>query len=147
MINYMGADKDKIDRYWRHPPREIMQKVGTELFRAALPRICENIDNDIWIRSAERKMLNLEKMGYACIVITDVQFPNEVDFIKKMNGIIWNVERKPNADNLGEAHCHRSEKLDLGDNCDFAFSNDGTIDGLYDCEMKKSLPDVSPCEL
>ena len=49
-------EKEMIDEYWEHSPREILQKVGTELFRVKLSEVCEHIDDDIWIRSVEKKM-------------------------------------------------------------------------------------------
>lgn len=86
--------KEVIDEYWNHSPREILQKVGTELFRDQLPRVCGNIGDDIWIRSVERQINNLRKQGHQRFVITDVRFENELNFIKKQkNGYVWKVIR------------------------------------------------------
>src|SRR6185503_18980748 len=79
--------KEVIDEYWGHSPREILQKVGTELFRERLPELCKNISDDIWIRSVDRQIMNLRKKGLTKFVITDVRFPNELEFIKQKNGL------------------------------------------------------------
>jgi hypothetical protein len=85
--------KEVIDEDWGHTPRELLQKVGTELFRDTLPKLCKNISNDIWIKSVKRKIKNLSKQGYNKFVITDVRFQNELDFIKESKGVTWKVTR------------------------------------------------------
>ena len=55
IINHHYEFKEKIDEYWKHIPREIFQKVGTELFINTLPHLCDNINDDIWIKSIEKK--------------------------------------------------------------------------------------------
>jgi hypothetical protein len=91
--------KEVIDEYWQHSPREILQKVGSELFRDELPFVCQHIDNDIWIRSVERQIENLQKLGHRRFVVTDVRFDNELDFIKIKGGKIWKVTRDLNHTN------------------------------------------------
>ena len=54
-----------------HSPREFMQKVGTDLLRAH--------DEDIHIK-------NLALDGGVHIIVSDVRFPNEADFIKRSGG-------------------------------------------------------------
>lgn len=61
-------------------PRNIMQLFGTEA--------CRNIiDENIWVYSLERRIGNRD------IVITDVRFPNELNWIEKMGGIIIEIKR------------------------------------------------------
>jgi len=96
--------KDIEDEYWGHLPREILQVVGTELFRDELPYWCRNITSDVWVRSVERKIQNLQKEGHTRFVITDVRYPNEVDFVKKKNGKVWKIIRPSVANNNTSAH-------------------------------------------
>lgn len=92
-----GDDLKEInDEYWQHTPRDILQKVGSELFRNRLPEICNNISDDIWIRSVEKKILDLVEEGHTKFVITDIRYQNEIDFIKKLNGVLWKVKRSMN---------------------------------------------------
>lgn len=97
---YDDTLKEVVDEYWQHSPREILQKVGTELFRIELPRLCKNISSDIWIRSVDRKIKKLRSEGHTRFVITDVRFDNELeyitklqDYIKKKHGYTWKVSR------------------------------------------------------
>jgi dephospho-CoA kinase len=128
---YDDKSKEIVDEYWGHSPREILQKVGTELFRVHLPELCEFIDEGIWIRSVDRKIKNLQKLGHTRIVITDVRFDNELDYVKNMGGYIWKVSRSSIL-KLNDDDTHASEKLIDGFGCDVEYTNDGTIDELYE---------------
>jgi hypothetical protein len=133
--------KEVVDEYWGHSPREILQKVGTELFREQLPILCKNISNDVWIRSVERKIQNLHKKGHTKFVITDVRFPNELEFLSKINGKSWKVVR-PSLSKDSTAYVHASESMIDDFNCDREFFNDSTVDVLYshiDMEMDKLI--------
>jgi hypothetical protein len=77
-----GDKKEVIDEYWKKTPREIMQYVGTDLFR-------NQFDENIWINSLRRKMISSDKK----YVITDVRFDNEATMIKDIGGIIIKVNR------------------------------------------------------
>jgi hypothetical protein len=124
--------KEQIDEYWQHTPREILQKVGTDLFRNELPRVCENISNDIWIKSVERKIQNLKKIGHNRFVITDVRFPNELEFIHRMKGRVWKVVRPCLLNDANQyIPVHSSESHIDGFASDKEFLNDGTIVDLY----------------
>ena len=63
-------------------PRIILQIVGTEVMRNSL------LDN-IWIKSLQHKLM----ASTVDCVITDVRFPNEIDFLKSMNAKIIEVKR------------------------------------------------------
>ena len=90
-----GNLKEVVDKFWGHTPREILQKVGTELFREKLPEVCENINNNIWVNSVLRKIINYHEKDPAKtkFVITDVRFPNESKFIMDNGGYVFRVNR------------------------------------------------------
>jgi hypothetical protein len=147
---YGDVSKETIDEYWQHSPREILQKVGTELFREKLPEICNNITNNIWIKSVERKINNLMIQGHTRFVITDVRFPNELAFINmvgnRSHGVTWKVMRpilKPRHQepcSTTEIAAHASEILIDDFKCDTEFRNNGTLAQLYenvDSELQK----------
>ena len=121
--------KEKVDEYWRHSPREILQCVGTELFREKLPEVCCHIKDDIWIRSVERKMLRLKKEEQKDkFVITDCRFQNEAQFVRSMSGEVcqlWKVVRGNNTDS------HKSELYVNEIECDVLIDNNGEISELY----------------
>lgn len=123
---YDDKYKEIIDEYWGHSPREIFQKVGTELFRDELPKICTNISNDIWIRCVERKIIELRKLGHTRFVITDVRFSNEHNFVKSYGGTIWKVVR----DNIVHNDPHSSELIIDNLQYDMEVNNNDTIEKL-----------------
>jgi hypothetical protein len=141
--------KEVVDQYWGHSPREILQKVGTELFRDRLPEICPNIHNDIWIRSVERKINNLRQQGVTRFVVTDCRFDNELDFIKEYGinlaelnmSSTWKVIRPQNTGyhsanpTLSSSdiinNLHSSETSIDNFVCDLEFLNNQSIDDLY----------------
>ena len=119
-----GEKKEVIDDFWRVTPRKILQIVGTELFRDQLSKYIPDIKNTIWVKSLERTFLDNPNTNY---VVSDIRFQNELDMIKKYNGIIIKVYR-PNLNNEDE---HISEKeSDKITGFDFEILNDSTIDSL-----------------
>jgi len=121
-----GDLKEIKDKYWDYEPRELLQIVGTDLFREALPNKLKKIGPDIWIRSVDRKIKQLMESGYKRFVITDIRFPNELEFIKNNNGISWKVTRKSVIpQDLSSVHASEREIDNL--NCDIVFENEQTI--------------------
>ena len=132
--------REEIDPYWGFSPREMMQRIGTDLFR-------KQIKDDIWIKSLK---LKLEKMT-TNVVITDCRFNNEIDVIKEKGGIIILVEREPPSwikyvedykskiiteeeavQNLQKTGIHESEwRCYLYSDIDYYVKNTGSIEELY----------------
>ena len=75
-------------RYWSEKfnrlftPREALQKMGTEVGR-------DVFHEDFWVLQLEHRMKEQNKP----IVITDVRFPNEIDWIHKMGGSVYEIQR------------------------------------------------------
>lgn len=81
--------RDKEDFWWskrleinNFTPRRMLQIMGTEILR-------QEFHDDIWIANLENKLINNTKN----IVISDVRFPNEIETIKKLGGIIIKINR------------------------------------------------------
>jgi len=76
--------KEAIISEWGLSPRQILQVVGTDLFRRY---ICD----DFWVRIGIRKIKELqEKNPNLNIVISDTRFLNEADAIKTLGGhLVW----------------------------------------------------------
>jgi hypothetical protein len=121
--------KEVEDEYWKHSPREVLQKVGTELFRERLPEICANISNDIWIRSVDRQIQHLRKQGHTRFVVTDARFPNELDFITKYKGVTWKIQRPSIIVNTSDVHASETMIDEL--KCDTDIVNDRSHNDLY----------------
>jgi len=122
--------KEKIDNYWQHSPRELLQVVGTTLFRNELPKHCNNITNDLWVNVVKKKIIDLvTEKGITKFVITDVRFINEYNFIKNWGGQVFKVIRPNNIEHNNSLH----ESETTMDNiiCDKTILNDGTLEDLY----------------
>lgn len=127
--------KEVVDEYWGYSPREVLQKVGTELFREAISQehVLPDIGKNIWVRTIERKILNLAKQGHRRFVITDVRFPNELAFLKEsqFNAYSIKVIRQAVMDETDPTKLHASEAAIDSFECDFDINNDSTIEELY----------------
>lgn len=115
--------KDVIDKEWNKTPREIMQYLGTNLLRKQMGNLIEGLDNDIFIRRLDKEIKENPSKRY---IIADVRFQNEIDMIKKYDGIIIKVFRdlKTNNDQ------HESENIDKLSNIDIILDNNGSKDEL-----------------
>jgi len=131
--------KEVVDDYWGYSPREVLQKVGTELFRKYISYndVLPLIGKDIWIRTIERKITNLSKEGHTKFVITDIRYLNELEFLNKskFKTMSIKIQRQIQLENTNvtndETKTHISEndiKLMV---CDHEITNDGTIEDLY----------------
>jgi len=122
-----GKLKETIDPDWGITPREILQWLGTEIFRQDIQKILPNIGENFWIHLLDRKIKKiLEQNPKQNIVIADVRFENEIKFIKNMNGHIIKIIRN----NIEQTNYtqHKSELLaDNIEKPDHILLNDGII--------------------
>jgi hypothetical protein len=93
-----GSDESKnelVNCFWDNKQltaREVMQMVGTDMFRA--------MQTNVWSSATVRK-IQQEKPTVA--IIADCRFPNEVDAIKEVEGLVIKLTRNPyNSDHLSE---------------------------------------------
>ena len=113
--------------------RKLLQYIGTELFR-------QNIDDSIWVKSLWYRIQN-DKRDY---VVTDVRFPNELNFFNKNAKSGEFISLKIVRDGCNGAvglKGHASEAHDL--KAQYVIKNDDTIEDLYDKVdniMKKNYP-------
>jgi hypothetical protein len=102
--------------------RPLLQWWGTE-FR----RQYQGNDN-YWVDKVDRISLNLYSMGIKVVLVPDVRFKNEVQFIRRNNGILIVVDRGNMPIDL-----HPSEiALTTFNGWDYVVSNNGTLDELKD---------------
>lgn len=133
--------REEIDPYWGVSPRQMMQKIGTDLFR-------KHFSDDVWIKSLKLKLQKIKTN----VVITDCRFDNEINLIKELGGKVIMVERmfpnwkvitssyrngiinKARAETeLLKTGIHESEwRCYLYDNIDFYVDNSGSIEELYE---------------
>jgi hypothetical protein len=83
------VDKETPDPFWGISPREILQRVGTDLFR-------NNFDSDFWVKVGARRIEHLisgKLGGTPNIVVSDCRFPNEVVAIRDLGGYTVRIIR------------------------------------------------------
>ena len=144
------AWREQVDHWWANrlniphlTPRWILQQWGTEVCRVGF-------HNDIWVASVENQL----RKSKHNIVITDCRFPNEIESIKKSNGIAIRIERGDKPDwyqdalilsqyysssekyqlakkRLEQRGAHASEYSSIGVDYDYVISNNGTVEDLH----------------
>lgn len=135
--------REQVDFWWSNrlgmkiTPRWVLQNWGTEVCR-------QGFHDDIWIASLENKLRNSEDN----VVISDCRFPNEINAIKKSNGIILCVQRGELPDwydialdaNKGiskafkymeDIGIHPSEWKWIGTEFDMIIDNNSSLNNLY----------------
>lgn len=91
-----GAFKEVEDEYWKVTPRLIMQLFGTEIFQYEIPKYVEMktgnrlFGRDHWVRLMDKRR-GLDIQHGRNIVIHDVRFAHEVNYIRQKGGIIARV--------------------------------------------------------
>lgn len=124
--NASRAFRERVDPWWSHKlgyevtPRLILQKMGTEACR-------HGIADNIWIAALEKRI-----HGYDDVVISDVRFPNEIDFVQSAGGIIVQVNRgnAPTKEELSKMHISETAWNYVVP--DYIIDNDGSLQELKD---------------
>lgn len=112
--------KEVRDPFWNKTPRQIMQQIGTDLFR-------NHFDQDIWIKVMERK---LQQEPESRFIITDVRFPNESALIHRFGGKVLNITRDSEKINYNTDDSHSSEIPLDESNFNAMIENNSSIDEL-----------------
>lgn len=126
-------EKEKIDPYWNHSPREFYQIFGTEICQYFLPKILKNMDKNIWVKCLERKMTRIYRSRpniYNIFVITDIRFSHEESFVKSFpNHLIIQVNRNNHNNSNNNDHISETTLNILRPN--YIVENNKTIKDLY----------------
>jgi deoxynucleotide monophosphate kinase-like protein len=99
--------------------REFLQRFGTEMGRGVFGK-------DFWINQLNHEIMVVDGLDpfHHKIVITDVRFPNEVQYIKRRRGQMFWIDR-PECSSDG----HESEMLVLDE--PIIISNNDSLETLY----------------
>jgi hypothetical protein len=113
--------KEIDHRFYNKSPRRMLQTLGTEWGR-------QHISPDVWIWIMQDK---LESKGGNIVrhVISDLRFPNEAEWIRKMGGICIRIEREQRINVI----THVSEQGIPDELITSTLTNDSTIEAL--CSM------------
>jgi hypothetical protein len=104
-----------------HDVRRLLQVFGTEVVR-------DTFGEDSWCKVMARRIAELPPEQH--VVITDVRFANEGDFIKEMGGLLLWIHR-PSIEREQDVSQHVSEKMDVASMADFRIDNIGSISDLH----------------
>lgn len=99
------ALKEVRHDFWGLSPRRIMQLFGTEAMR-------EVFGENFWVDQAELRLAMKARsavMSKACIIIDDVRYPNERDWVLKNGGYMIYLVRH----NAPAVESHSSESLEF----------------------------------
>ena len=121
-----GIMKNKITK--KSTIRDVMQVLGTDLLR-------QGFNNNIHVAATLGSIKENEK-----VIITDVRFPNELEAIKKRNGITIRINRDlvERTGKLIPGPEHISETALDDAKFDYVIENNGTIEELIE-QVKKIL--------
>ena len=121
-------DKAAVDERWGVSPRQILQMVGTELFRERLGELVPQIGSEFWVRSFQVWYGQFRKEHpETLVVLSDVRFPNEEQMVHRLGGETILIQR----DSVGNGTGHVSETSSASCHWDHVVINNGTLDELY----------------
>lgn len=109
-------------------PRELLQTLGTEWGR-------EHVAADLWLRVAARRIERIKAsppcLHVAGIVISDIRFENEADWLREQGGQVWHIKgRSTTASNTAAAHSSEQHVPAMAG--EPRIYNFGTLDNLYE---------------
>ena len=115
-----GIMKNKITK--KSTIRDIMQVLGTDLLR-------QGFNNNIHVAATLGSIKENEK-----VIITDMRFPNELEAVKKHNGITIRINRGlvERTGKMIQGPEHISETALDNAEFDYVIENDCTIDDLIE---------------
>lgn len=105
--------QDPLPRTGPMTNREVMQVIGTDIFRA--------IHNNVWAQAP----FNKDWQGIDVVILSDCRFPNEKTVTEDAGGLIIRLERK-----TGLEDNHPSETSLDGFTFENTYQNDGTLEDL-----------------
>ena len=125
--NFTQELKEKNDEYWKVSPRKMMQELGTEFLRFHCANLMSqdfNLPNgDSYSSSFHIKRLNKDINKFfkdnndVKIIISDIRFQDEVDYVKKIGGTVIKINRELEKNNFSthasEIHIDNLKSIDI----------------------------------
>lgn len=76
-----GPEKDEVCSELEVTPRQVLQFVGTELFQFELQKLIPHVGRDFWLHRLTKELRATR--GEQNVVISDLRFVHELDFIRR----------------------------------------------------------------
>ena len=137
--SFDSKNKEKVDDYWGVTPRKILQELGTEFLRVQCKDILsmdftlpngEKHNATFHIKRINKEVIKLLNNGNKNIIFSDIRFQDELDYIKKLGGIIIKVVRPSLSNNEFSQHISE-QNINTLKNVDYELVNDHNIPHLY----------------
>lgn len=126
-MEHIENHKEEVDLRWGISPRQALTLLGTEFGQFMLcekyPQFKKSTGRRLWVKRALCNYKQGDKL-----VISDLRFPHEEEYIRELGGKIIKVERPGYPVNLD----HESERCVLLVKSDFLIKNDRTLDEMHD---------------
>lgn len=120
--NNIAAYKSSNNDYWMSL-REVLVYVGTYVLQ-------QDLNKNIFVNIVHNLVNNNNKQNQELkyVLLTDIRFNHEIDYIHKNNGITISIQRDDvkQLDNIAE------HDLDEEDRWDYIITNNGTYDELFE---------------
>lgn len=116
-----GADKEQVIEWLGKSPRQLMQLLGTEWGR-------DLVHPNLWLLLADQTLQHHTRVGSHGLVISDVRFDNEAEWIIKQGGTLIEITRGA----ASAVNQHASESGIDESYPRFTVANDQTVDDLYE---------------
>lgn len=129
--------KETPDDYWNVSPRKIVQFVGTELFRNSIGGLVTS-EASFWINRTVKRLTNLyipegqgEYESTDTVVIPDVRFQNEYDFVIANGGIVICLTRPGFTGDVGIPNHASEQSIKFKPERTYQCVNNSTPTALY----------------
>lgn len=138
MDNWENREWKEKDGALGFSPRRAAQTLGTEWGRSINERLwlelagyTLNFYDDAHERAAQAQAENPDSVvemmpHYVGMVVSDVRFENEAQWVREQGGEIWHIRR----DDAPSVAAHSSEAGVVQQDADIVIYNSGTLDGL-----------------
>jgi hypothetical protein len=111
-----GSQKEVCNAVFGLSSRQILQYVGTEIFRNNMSSLHKNIGNDFWILCVDKQINKIKNVNpNAHFVISDVRFNNEINYIHENKCKVIRIIRSCVLNNEYSSHASEIDidKLDF----------------------------------
>lgn len=132
--HFAHPDKEVVLPQYGKSPRQMMQTLGTEWGRQC-------VNEDLWLIVAGEKVQKFHDFGFD-VVITDVRFLNEAEWVRANGGVVWHVVRQ----GIAGVSEHLSEAGVSFEQGDVIIENDSTIQALH-VRVLHALMEMMPEEI
>lgn len=121
---YDQSIKETIDPFWGISYREMAQKVGKESSR-------DVFGDDIWMRHVEKRLKD-DTTNDRGIVLADIRYANEAEWVKAHGGTVLFVYRSSENRGYVANASHPAEQGLPETVADYIINNNSTLGMLYD---------------